>query len=217
MYTMPIRGSQTLEISADTTTNFDIGPWVFGGQALLTIVVAPGVTVNSTDATLGGAIYSSVPVDPARSRVDIINNGIILGCNGAGGNGASGGNPTAGKDGCSGIDLNCDLVITNLLGQITAGGGGGGGGGLPTGTGGGGNPGGSGGSGSTPAESAQYGPAAPGGGVGFPGGACNGAGLAGDVGAGSGGAGGAAGYAINTNGNTITWLSGAANIIGGLN
>lgn len=238
MYTTFLSGEQSLIIAEDTVDNVDVAKFVRGDVLRLTILVGSGVTVNSSDATLGGAIYCSVPIDPAKSRVVVRNAGTILGCNGEGGRGAYDlGNPgLPGKRGCDGVQFNCPIVVYNELGQINAGGGGGGGGGAEWdfisagGGGGGGFPGGARGyvgdvQPPTEGETAQYGPAAGGQrsegsqGNGGKGGDCNGAGLAGDNGDpggdAGGGAGGAAGIGVNSLGNGVDIKSGATNIIGG--
>lgn len=234
MFTMPMRGMQVIHITESHANHFDVAPWVFGGQALFTVVIDSGVVIDSTDATLGGAIYSSVPVDPDRSRVIIRNSGTLLGCNGAGGNGGGFGLTVEdGGSGCSGISLSCAIQLYNLSGYIRAGGGGGGGGSVGNlgggaisgGCGGGGYPGGLPGLGNTrsPVSGAtsQYEIAAGGIAVDCPsGGDCNGPATAGSPGVNGGaapGAGGDAGYGVNSSGNGVTVINGAANILGGTN
>lgn len=183
MFTAPMRGEQTIHITEDTETNFDISPWVHGGQALLTIVVDSGVTVNSTEVSIRyggnnwrvGAIYCAPRydddegkyvecIDPEKSRVTIRNYGSILGCNGYGGDGADeGSSGQDGGDGCHAVSLNCPIVVYTESGRIESGGGGGGGGGYTYisagntqgGSGGGGYPGGDAGTGTSSGEQGE--------------------------------------------------------------
>ena len=239
MFTCIAQGHQVIRITEDTTTNFDIAKWVMGDRARVDIIIDSGVTINSTDASIG-AIYSSVPINPDNSLITIRNNGTVLGCNGAGGNAVTDNDGLPGSKGCDCIDFNCPIVLYNISGSLQSGGGGGGGGGgyvnifSILGGGGAGYPGGSGssysGKTSSSGETVQYGTGAGGAayydGPSLPtegyGGDCNGAGQVGQVGydagaLGEGGAGGAAGYGVNAQGNTVKIVNGAANIIGDIN
>ncbi len=120
-----------ITISSDTY-NYDVytnrGPTYVAGSSDITVTVNPGITVGSTSRLT----YSmSVPSDfNPGDTITIVNNGVIQGTGGAGGNGgpAPGGVAVAGGTGGNAIYVNRPTVITNN-GTVASGGGGGGGGG----------------------------------------------------------------------------------------
>jgi len=189
----------------------EAGTWEF--------IVASGVTVNSSSASLPAIASGTFPVG---STVKITNNGNIYGKGGDGGaGGINAADGAAGSVGGYAISLGYAITIDNTNGNIFGGGGSGGGGGGNTrgGTGGGGGGGqgsqdSAGGSGSPAGSSGTAaGPGAGGnssygdGGTGGAWGTTGNSGADGPVG-GNGGAGGAAGNAVKQNGNAITWLGG---------
>lgn len=122
---------------ASNTYNYDVfanrGPTYSPGSSDITVTVNPGVTVGSTSVPAYAMLVPSgfSPGDTVR----IVNNGVIQGMGGAGGNGGPTGTnrsgaQLAGSPGSGGgnaIYVNRPTVITNN--GVVAGGGGGGGGG----------------------------------------------------------------------------------------
>jgi len=213
-----------ISISADTDDwQLSTDP-AYNGQNTYIITVESGVVVGAT--TLAYAMLFDAA---SGSTVSLVNLGFIVGLGGTGGNGASSGNGSAGTAGGNAIDVqNNDLTITNDAGEINGGGGGGGGGASdnPGGksdtcaT----NPGGNGGGGAgtnRPAAKSGTGTSTIStGGTGQTAAVNNGGNggneaVAGSVGAsdsgpcGTGGSNGAAGKAIDKNGNTVTFISGS--------
>lgn len=172
------------------------------------------------NATISAAVQSGTAlttgVFPAGSTLTIINRGYIRAGGGRGGNN-SGGASYIGVGG-SALVMNMNIRIDNT-GYIYAGGGGGGGDGNGGGGGGGGVPAGGGGTGGgnsrngsagTSTNGGQSGGRGPGGGIGAAGrdGGGGGIGGAGGRGAGGYGAPGArAGYSVQRNGNSLSWIS----------
>lgn len=122
---------------AANTYNYDVftnrGPTYSPGSSDITVTVNPGVTVGSTSVPAYAMLVPSAfsPGDTVR----IVNNGVIQGMGGAGGQGGAVLNtPTANQPGNPGggggnaIFVNRPTVITNN-GVVAGGGGGGGGGG----------------------------------------------------------------------------------------
>ena len=216
-----------LTISSNTY-NYDVyanrGGTYVAGISDITVTVNGGVLVGSTST---GAYAMSVPNSFAGGdTVNIVNNGVIQGMGGTGGDSQyaaqSGGNPGSG----AGNALYINRATTIQNNSVIAGGGGGGGGGSgwtpnkgSSGFGGGGGGGagfngGAGGGGAYPGsagDSANGGAGNPGDGQGIAGGAGGGRGANGAAGAATGGAnprpggaGGAAGYYV-IGGANVTW------------
>jgi hypothetical protein len=126
---------------ASNTYNYDVyanrGPTYVPGTSDITVTVNPGVVVGSTST---GAYAMLVPSSfSPGDTVRIVNNGVIQGMGGAGGNGgqAAGASniPYPGSGGAAGghaLYVNRPTVVTNN-GTLAGGGGGGGGGGGSTG------------------------------------------------------------------------------------
>lgn len=94
--------------------------------ATLTFTVPSGGLVRATSTALAAITTGSFP---SNATLILVNNGVIHGMGGQGGNGGTiCGNSTAGSAGGPGIDLNHALTIDNISGYIFGGGGGGGGG-----------------------------------------------------------------------------------------
>lgn len=112
--------------------NYDVytnrSPAYVAGASDITVTVNPGVTVGSV-TTPTYAISVPSGFNPG-DTITIVNNGVIQGMGGVGGNGSPspGGSATAGAVGGSAIYVNRPTVITNN-GTVASGGGGGGGGG----------------------------------------------------------------------------------------
>lgn len=223
-----VGGSPPVILAVGSSVGYNIRTaYLATGLSSLTVivVVVPGAEARSMVTGSGW---------PAGTKIQLVNYGRI---SAPGGNGGSGANAQAGKgaDGDPGGDaltLNWPISIDNGAGYIFGGGGGGGGGASPPGVfvggGGGGGAqglsggvGGSGGTGSVPGSgggsgsdttvgaggdggAAQAGKGGVGGGWGNAGGA----GGSGSYTPGYESAGGAAGYAVRTNGNAITWVAG---------
>jgi hypothetical protein len=130
------RVAVNLTISGNTY-NYDVfsnrGPTYSPGSSDITVTVNPGVTVGSTST---GAYAMLVPSSfSPGDTVRIVNNGVIQGMGGAGGNGAPSGYgqnqaQMSGAPGAAGghaLYVNRPTVVTNN-GTIAGGGGGGGGG-----------------------------------------------------------------------------------------
>ncbi len=184
--------------------------------------VAPGVTLMGT-AGAGKGIDTGTW--PSGSTITLIVSGNVYGGGGTGGAGSSVSNGSPGNAGGDAIYVQTPITITvNASGSVKSGGGGGGGGGKQVSGnvggdgGGGGFPNGAGGAGSSgiagdPAVAGSPGTTSGGGhGNGTPAGGNGGdagqPGLTGAAGSGFvGGAGGAAGYAIRKNGNTVTYTT----------
>ncbi len=195
-----------------------------------TVVINSGVDIGSTG--IGSPAFTTHGL-PSGSTLTIVNNGRIIGAGGRGGNGAnSSSNPpaTAGGAGGNALEITIPTSIDNSNGYVFGGGGGGaggtwwnghcssgggGGGGAGSVGGAGGNGGGSGakngsagsidgaGTGGAPGcNPSQCSRGAPGGGFGQPGGNSARCDLVAGL------PGGAAGKAIITNGNPITWIGG---------
>ena len=104
---------------------------LFGSPSLpvtVKVVINSGVTISSSSSTTPALTAGSFPVG---SRIYLVNNGIITGAGGNGGQGAPVGGTTgatAGTSGGTAILTNVPMVIENN-GTIAGGGGGGGGGG----------------------------------------------------------------------------------------
>ena len=120
---------------ASNTYNYDVfanrGPTYSPGSSDITVTVNPGVTVGSTSVPAYAMLVPSgfSPGDTVR----IVNNGVIQGMGGGGGNGgqANIGTPFPGAAGAAGgnaLYVNRPTVVTNN-GTLAGGGGGGGGGG----------------------------------------------------------------------------------------
>lgn len=231
-------GPVTLTISANTT-NYNIKTAVGGayvsGSTTVNLTINAGVYVRSTSAATyalnTGTGWATGDV------INIINNGYIAGLGGAG---AAGGGYSPGNGGAGGpaIQLNYPVSITNASGFIYSGGGGGGGGvasdnGTPGGAGGygagagaygagagdageqGGNIGGAGGTGGAiGVAGGSGGPYTSGSGAG--GGGGGGGGASGGGGGSGSSSGGGTTLAIQRNGNTCTFVSGAARVYGGI-
>lgn len=209
------RSQIALTIAANTY-NYDVytnrGPTYVAGASDITVTVNPGVIVGSTANPTYAMLVPSA-FNPG-DTVTIVNNGVIQGRGGNGGNGSpSPGTAPAGASGGSALYVNRPTIVTNN-GTIAGGGGGGGGGGgsgpmppakNPNTNGGGGGGGGagfdggtggsgalSGGTGSpgtSPAGGSGGGPGGPSAGGGGPGGGRGAAGTAGTFGGSGGGAG----------------------------
>jgi len=114
---------------AANTYNYDVytnrGPTYAAGSSDITVTVNPGVIVGSTaNPTYAMLVPSSFnPGD----TVTIVNNGVIQGRGGNGGNGSPAGGATPGAGGGSALYVNRPTTVTNN-GTIAGGGGGGGGG-----------------------------------------------------------------------------------------
>jgi len=234
-----VAGPVNLTISANTT-NYNIKTAVGGayvsGSTTVNLTINAGIYVRST-STATYALNTGTGW-AAGDVINIINNGFIAG---QGGNGGDGGPfMTNGSAGGPAIQLNHPVSITNASGFIYSGGGGGGGGFVSDN----GNPGGPGGGGAGQGFDAGVGqngsPAGgPGGGAGGSGGAINvvggnGGPATGNIGGGGGGgggggksggkggpatdggSGGGTSLAIQRNGNTCTFVSGAARVYGGI-
>lgn len=235
MYTNILSGNQGLRVTA-SIEDLDLAKYTRGGALFLTLYISAGVTIGCTAGSLG-AIHCTETLDKP-SLITIRNYGIIRGCNGLGGTGvyrAKGGDGGAGRDG---INLNSVIIVYNY-GTIQGGGGGGGAGGANDAAGAGVSAGGGGGSGypggeagptsgigsipGTAGETTQYTTGVGGiGGIigvsGGNGGDCNGPATFGDNGVSSdfaGGAGGAPGVGVNSNGLGVTVMPGSTTIIGG--
>lgn len=129
------RTAVALTISADSY-NYDVyanrGPAYVAGATDLTVTVNPGVTVGST-STAAYAMLVPSSFNPG-DTVTIVNNGVIQGMGGSGGQASPGRTPvvpaTPGNPGGNAIYVNRPTTITNN--GTVAGGGGGGGGANPT-------------------------------------------------------------------------------------
>ena len=188
----------SLTIEADAR-NLNLWSWIGGemggaetNYSTFNITIDTGVVIGSTST---GSFAFQTGNFPSGSTLNIINNGTIVGCGGAGG-----GIDEDGGDGGNAMYFSLDATVTN---NGTIGGGGGGGGGSETiygGSGGAGDLPGSAGSGPEPGDPGSL--LTGGSAVGL-GGAGGNLGADGDDGA-SGLPGGTAGDAVHKNGNTVT-------------
>lgn len=209
----------------------------------VTLTINMGITIGSNSE--GSSALSTGDL-PAGSTIKIVNNGKIQGKGGKGGYGLYTSSVKQGHKGGDALETNIAMTIDNRNGQIWSGGGGGGGGGNVANVAGG--AGGGGGAGSSPGEGggdpglfrgyvgtelnggarhSSYMGASPYWNEVCPSGAGGGPGEPGESGLYSGtctyvsgpGTGGAAGYAVITNGNIITWLGGSTspNLLGSVN
>lgn len=210
--------------TTQTTINVSTITGYRAGKTTLNITINSGVIVYSNSTGTPGLTITGAT---AGDVVNLINNGYILGCGGAGGNGgqysAVQTNALTGGAGGPALSIGCTLTITNY-GTIGGGGGGGGGGagGVNTSYPGGGGGGGA-GYGVGGAKGGLNGSATAGGAGGQPGTGIGGNGGAlGAVGGGGGSykyafftlyvtsygaGGGGAGAAILRNGNTVYWAA----------
>jgi hypothetical protein len=228
MYTNIMHGLRVLTIS-ESVDNLDLGEYVLNGRLDLLLHIPAGVTIGSTYEVVGPGPYDTEPRPAISSSeaitggsVTIVNYGVIQGHNGAKGWStfrippAATVHATAGGDGADAVRLPLHIIVKNF-GSIFAGGGGGGGGGIydaisPTSAG---IAGGYAGSFFVP-DGAQYGQELGLEANGLYGGDCVGPGANGTAGDGSDGkAGGLSGYGINSQGNVVDIISGAAGILGG--
>jgi hypothetical protein len=128
------RNAYTITLAAPAS-NYDVftnrGPLYVAGTTDITVQVNPGVTIGSTTVPAYAMLVPS-SFNPA-DTITIVNNGVIQGMGGTGGNGAANptGVPRTGSPGGAGgnaIFVNRPTIITNN-GTVASGGGGGGGGG----------------------------------------------------------------------------------------
>lgn len=204
---------KTLTIAANTQ-NYNIrsaaiaAGWDEVKPANVTVVINAGVYVGASSTANFGITTGSFP---AGSVITIVNNGYIVGCGGAGGQGGSiYSSPGPGGSGGSAISMNYPVTIQNN-GSIFGGGGGGGGAEDGGGGGGAGYSGGAGGGGGyVGGAGSTAGPGAGGGDIWGGGGGAGGGGTWGAAGDDGdfywgGAAGGAGGSAIRKNGFALTW------------
>ena len=123
-------GGKTIVTLTGDNYNFNLLNYLNGlglyvsGQTEVTITVNSGAYVGSTSISTPAFTVSGFS---NQDKVTIINNGIILGCGGKGGNNTGWPSSTSGDNGGTAILLNYACTIVNN-GTIAGGGGGGGGG-----------------------------------------------------------------------------------------
>jgi hypothetical protein len=114
------------------TNNYDVytnrGPTYVAGSSEITVTINPTVIVSSTST--GSAAFTVPSAFSPGDTITVVNNGVILGRGGDGGNGAPF-NATPGNPGTAGggAFFTQRAVTVNNLNRIAGGGGGGGGGG----------------------------------------------------------------------------------------
>lgn len=110
------------------TSNYDLrtkltnAGWNGSDDVIATININPAITVYST--TTPTAAFTVSPALPAGSTVTLINQGLIIGKAGKGGDSS-----TSGEPGGNALLVSSPIIINNTGGTIAGGGGGGGGGG----------------------------------------------------------------------------------------